>query len=591
MAFDERTVFSKCFTHIDAFATEGLRTLLYGYRYVGEAEYIEWERTFNEASSSLDGRQGRIDGCADKVERNFELLGCTAIEDKLQTGVPLAIERLRRADIKMWILTGDKRETAINVGRSCNLIQDFSEVSIIDVEAGSLPQQMASAKISVTGSGIAHSVVVIDGHTLSFIENDPNLHGDFIDLAVLADCVVCCRASPAQKASLVRYIRHKVKGAVTLAIGDGSNDIAMIQEAHVGIGITGKEGLQAARVSDYSIAQFRFLVRLLLIHGRWNYVRICKYTLGTFWKEMLFYFTQALYQRYNGYTGTSLYESWSLSMFNTLFTSLPVIFLGFFEKDLKAETLLGIPELYKYGQNNMGFNAKVFVKWIFMAISESCLIFYLMYVLYGNIAFAGSATYTTDNGIYSMGVLAFTACVIIIACKLQFWELQNKTYFAAAAMGISIGGWFLWNIILAAAYGNNYIYDVKGGILTRWGRSWLWWLSLLVIVVVVWTFELVVKTVRVMWRPSKIDEFQRMEQDRKCWEKIKAAASDQAVLGKQVVDEWEEEREREVRELLERPRVMQEDGMRRRSVHTEEEGIELEDLHIKGKDTRDGFRH
>ncbi len=130
---------------------------------------------------------------------------------------------------------------------------------------------------------------------------------------------------------------------MTLAIGDGANDIAMIQASHVGVGISGREGLQAARIADYSIAQFRFLQRLLFVHGRWNYIRTGKYILATFWKEMVFYLVQALYQRYNGYTGTSLYESWSLTVFNTLFTSLPVILLGIFEKDLRADTLLAVP--------------------------------------------------------------------------------------------------------------------------------------------------------------------------------------------------------------------------------------------------------
>jgi phospholipid-translocating ATPase len=109
----------------------------------------------------------------------------------------------------------------------------------------------------------------------------------FYELAIMADSVICCRASPSQKAALVKSIRKRVKKSITLAIGDGANDIAMIQEAHVGIGITGKEGLQAARTSDYSIAQFRFLTKLLLVHGRWNYIRTCKYTVGTFWKELV----------------------------------------------------------------------------------------------------------------------------------------------------------------------------------------------------------------------------------------------------------------------------------------------------------------
>jgi phospholipid-translocating ATPase len=131
---------------------------------------------------------------------------------------------------------------------------------------------------------VAHSVVVVDGGALAMIESDEELKSLFFEIAVLTDSVVCCRASPSQKASLVKTIRTKVQKSVTLAIGDGANDIAMIQEAHVGVGITGKEGLQAARVSDYSMAQFRFLLKFLLVHGRWNYVRISRYTVATFWK-------------------------------------------------------------------------------------------------------------------------------------------------------------------------------------------------------------------------------------------------------------------------------------------------------------------
>jgi phospholipid-translocating ATPase len=247
---------------------------------------------------------------------------------------------------------------------------------------------------------------------LSFIENDDSLAYLFFELAVVVDSVICCRASPSQKASLVKQVRNKVKQSVTLAIGDGANDIAMIQEAHVGIGITGKEGFQAARISDYSIAQFRFLQKLLLVHGRWNYIRTGKYILGTFWKEMFFYLTQAFFQPWNGYTGTSLYESWSLSMFNTLFTSLPVIFLGIFEQDLSATTLLAVPELYAQGQRNAAFNFRKYFWWMFMATSEAVIVFFLMYGLYAQ---DRAERY---NGLFAMGDLAFSCIVIIINTKL-----------------------------------------------------------------------------------------------------------------------------------------------------------------------------
>lgn len=166
------------------------------------------------------------------------------------------------------MLTGDKRETAINIGHSCRLIKDYSAVTILDYEAGDVEQNIAATIVDIERGNVAHSVVVVDGQTLSAIESDSGLHTLFLDLAVLADSVVCCRASPSQKAGLVHAIRLRIKKGVTLAIGDGANDIAMIQEAHVGVGITGKEGLQAARTSDYSLAQFRFLVKLLLVHGK-----------------------------------------------------------------------------------------------------------------------------------------------------------------------------------------------------------------------------------------------------------------------------------------------------------------------------------
>ena len=583
---DDAAVLEKCLQHVDEYATDGLRTLLYSYRELSEQEYETWDILYRAASVSLVNRKQRMNEAAEMIEHDLELLGATAIEDRLQQGVPQAIARLRRANIKLWMLTGDKRETAISIGRACNLIQDFSEIMVLDSATEGLVSQIKSKKSVLEGQEVAHSVLVVDGQTFAMVEDDDILHDAFIELAILVDSVICCRASPSQKASLVRSIRKKVKGAVTLAIGDGSNDVAMIQEAHVGIGITGKEGFQAARVSDYSIAQFRFLVRLLLVHGRWNYVRVCKYTVGTFWKETLFYFTQVWYQRYTGYTGTSLYESWSLSMFNTLFASLPVIFMGFFEKDLRAETLLAVPELYTYGQRNGGFNMKVYLHWAVMAICESVIVFFVMLGLFGQDVF------TNDNDLYGMGAITFTACVVIIATKLQFWELQNKTFTSVVAMVLSIGGWFLWNVILSAIYKDNTIYDVKDGLLDRFGRNGLWWLTALVIILAVWTFEIMVKMTKVAWRPSDVDEFQQLEKNKACWERIKRAAADEVDITKRKEVDPDEARaeggagERKVQELLNTPRITDDPtgGLRRRrSGHDDpEDVIQLDELDVSG---------
>lgn len=572
LVINDAAVFERCFQHVNDFSNEGLRTLMYGYRYLTEDEYSSWRKLYLDASTSLIDRQERIEQVGNLVEQDFELAGATAIEDKLQDGVPETIEKLRRAGIKLWMLTGDKRETAVNIGHSCRLIKDYSSITILDHESGDVDQRMAAATLDIDRGTVAHSVVVIDGQTLSMVEADKTSKRLFTDLAILVDTVICCRASPSQKAWLVATIRRKVRHAVTLAIGDGANDIAMIQEAHVGIGITGKEGLQAARTSDYSIAQFRFLLRLLLVHGRWNYIRTCKYVLSTFWKEMLFYLTQALFQRYAGYTGTSLYESWSLSMFNTLFTSLPVIFIGIFEKDLSPATLLAVPELYTIGHRNGGFNFLIYAGWVFLASAEAVLIFFLMLGLYGH------ASINTSNDLYSMGALTFTACVIVIAVKIQFLEIHNKSITCAIAMFLSIGGWWLFNLILSAIYGKNTIYDVKRGLLDRFGRNALWWLTLIVTIIAVGTFEIAIKCLRGLLTQSDVEIFQELEKDPMLKQRfeehadLSTAKKSRFSLGRRPSD-WVEEtrkknrssdpsaaddakREVEVEELLRRPRVM-----------------------------------
>jgi phospholipid-translocating ATPase len=412
IANNEAAVFEHCFQSIDKFAAEGLRTLLYAYRYIDDDSYSRWKQMYREAETSLVDRQDRIEEAAEQIERKFELAGSTAIEDKLQEGVPETIDKLRRANIKVWMLTGDKRETAINIGHSARVCKPYSQIHILDVDEGDLETTLKSTLNDVTSGTSPHSVLVVDGATLAAIDENEDLSVLFYDLTVCIDSVICCRASPSQKAHLVNSIRLYVPKSITLAIGDGANDIGMIQASHVGIGISGREGLQAARVSDYSIAQFRFLQKLLFVHGRWNYLRTAKYVLATFWKEMIFFIVQAHFQQFNGYTGTSLYESWSLTVFNVAFTSLPVILLGIFEKDLEADTLLAAPELYTYGQEGRGFSYVQYIWWMFIGTGGSFATFYLMWGAYT------SALFTDDTSLFAIGVICFTVSVVFINIKL-----------------------------------------------------------------------------------------------------------------------------------------------------------------------------
>ncbi|KAK4541733.1 hypothetical protein LTR36_007442 [Oleoguttula mirabilis] len=546
---DDGTVFTRCFKHLDEFASEGLRTLLFAHKFIPAAEYSGWKKLYHDATTSLVNRQERIEAAAETIEQGLDLLGASAIEDKLQKGVPETIDKLRRANIKIWMLTGDKRETAINIAHSARICKPESDLFILDVTKGDLEGQMRGVNMEFQ-TGCLHSVVVIDGQTLAVVEAEVTLKHLFYTLITLVDSVICCRASPAQKAGIVKAIRARIPDALTLAIGDGANDIAMIQASHVGVGISGKEGLQAARVADYSIAQFRFLQRLLLVHGRWNYVRTAKFVLSTFWKEMFIYMAQACYQRQDGYTGTSLYENWSLTVLNTLFTSLCVIVPGIFEQDLKAETLLAVPELYVFGQKNMGLNIRKYLKWMVLATAEGMIIWFVSWAALKLNKFG-------DNGLFALGDICFSLAILWTNYRLLVLETHYKTIIVGISFLVTVAGWWAWNLLMSGIYSANLSpYDVKYGFTKTFGNDPNWWFALIIVFAILLVMETMYKSLKRylmvagVWprcglasrvraaHGSNAEEldvsiWQEMEKDPAVWARLKSLANGERYWGVQ----------------------------------------------------------
>ncbi|KAH9773604.1 phospholipid-transporting ATPase 3 [Citrus sinensis] len=447
--------------HLEQFGSSGLRTLCLAYRDLSPDMYERWNEKFIQAKSSLRDREQKLDEVAELIEKDLTLIGCTAIEDKLQEGVPACIETLARAGIKIWVLTGDKMETAINIAYACNLINNEMKQFIItsetnairDVEERGDPVEIARFmreevkrelnKCIDEAQQYIHSIsgeklaLIIDGKCLMYAL-DPSLRVILLNLSLNCSSVVCCRVSPLQKAQVTSLVK---KGArkITLSIGDGANDVSMIQAAHIGVGISGQEGMQAVMASDFAIAQFRFLTDLLLVHGRWSYLRICKVVLYFFYKNLTFTLTQFWFTFQTGFSGQRFYDDWFQSLYNVIFTSMPVIMLGLFEKDVSASLSKKYPQLYQEGIKNVFFTWRVVAIWAFFSVYQSLVLY--------NCVTTSSATGQNSSGkifgIWDVSTMAFTCVVVTVNLRLLMM-CNTITRFHYITVGGSILAWFLF---------------------------------------------------------------------------------------------------------------------------------------------------
>ncbi|KAK1232321.1 aminophospholipid translocase [Marasmius sp. AFHP31] len=407
----------KTLAHLEDYATEGLRTLCLASRDIPEQEYKQWAAIYDQAAQTINGRGEALDQAAELIEKDLFLLGATAIEDKLQEGVPDTIHTLQQAGIKVWVLTGDRQETAINIGMSCRLISESMNLVIVNEENAQDTEEFLTKRLNAiknqrnTGE-LEDLALVIDGKSLTFALEKP-ISKVFLELAIMCKAVVCCRVSPLQKALVVKLVKKNQK-AILLAIGDGANDVSMIQAAHVGVGISGVEGLQAARSADVAISQFRYLKKLLLVHGAWSYRRLSKLILYSFYKNIVLYMTQFWYSFFNNFSGQIAYESWTLSLYNVLFTVLPPLVIGVFDQFVSARILDRYPQLYMLGQKNEFFTKTSFWMWIANALYHSLVLYGFSIILWW-----GDIKQTTglDTGHWVWGTALYLAVLLTVLGK------------------------------------------------------------------------------------------------------------------------------------------------------------------------------
>ncbi|CAN0904288.1 Probable phospholipid-transporting ATPase 8 [Linum grandiflorum] len=450
--------------HIKKYAEAGLRTLVIAFRKLDETEYGNWEAEFTKAKTAETAdRDVLVDELADKIEKDLVLLGATAVEDKLQKGVPECINKLSQAGINIWVITGDKMETAINIGYACSLLRqgmkqitislDLPEIEALEKQGDkdvaskasleSVIQQINDGR-SLLNSAKGRSMefsLVIDGKSLGYAL-DKNLEKSFLELALDCASVICCRSTPKHKALVTRLVKTRT-GKITLAIGDGANDVGMLQEADIGVGISGAEGMQAVMASDYSIAQFRFLERLLLVHGHWCYRRIAMMICYFFYKNIAFGFTLFWYEAYASFSGQPAYNDWYMSCYNVFFTSFPVIALGVFDQDVSARLCLKYPVLYQEGVQNVLFSWSRILGWMCNGVLTSIIIFFFTTNSLINQALREDGQ-VTDYAI--LGATMYTCVVWTVNCQMAL-SINYFTWIQHFFIWGSIAFWYIFLLI------------------------------------------------------------------------------------------------------------------------------------------------
>jgi phospholipid-transporting ATPase len=529
------------------YASQGLRTLVVGAKNLSDEELEEWQHSYEEASTALIDRAALLREAASLIECNLNLLGATGIEDKLQDGVPEAIESLREAGVKVWVLTGDKQETAISIGLSCKLlthnmqqiiingnskeacenllaeakathgisrierrksfskrqksvdiaqpegIQESEGIQAFSESRSHVIRQISDVNDISKGHGMIGAAerhlplaLVIDGTSLVYIlESD--LEQELFDLAISCRVVLCCRVAPLQKAGVVDLIKSRTND-MTLAIGDGANDVSMIQMADVGVGISGQEGRQAVMASDFAMGQFKFLKRLLLVHGHWNYQRVGYLVLYNFYRNAVFVLMLFWYILYTAFSTTSALTDWSSVFYSVIYTSVPTIVVGILDKDLSHKTLLRYPKLYGSGHRQESYNLQLF--WLTMAdtLWQSLVLFYVPFFSYKH----------STIDIWSMGSLWTIAVVVLVNVHLSM-DIQRWALITHVAV---------WGSIIVT-YACLLILDSLPGLPNYWtiyqiAKSSSYWLNILLITFLALLPRFLLKVLKQRFWPSDI---------------------------------------------------------------------------------------
>uniref|UniRef100_A0A8D0MFB7 Phospholipid-transporting ATPase n=1 Tax=Sus scrofa TaxID=9823 RepID=A0A8D0MFB7_PIG len=431
-------------------AVEGLRTLCVAYKRLEPQAYAGICGLLQDAKVALQDREKKLAEAYEQIETDLILLGATAVEDRLQEKAADTIEALQKAGIKVWVLTGDKMETAAATCYACKLFRRTTrllELTTKRLEEQSLHDVLFELSKTVLRSSATDAPdfgLIIDGAALSLVMkpredgSSGNYRELFLEVCRNCSAVLCCRMAPLQKAQIVKLIKFSKEHPITLAIGDGANDVSMILEAHVGV--IGKEGRQAARNSDYAIPKFKHLKKMLLVHGHFYYIRISELVQYFFYKNVCFIFPQFLYQFFCGFSQQTLYDTAYLTLYNISFTSLPILLYSLMEQHVGVDALRRDPTLYRYHiAKNALLRWRVFVYWTLLGLFNALVFFFGAYFVF-------ETTTVSSSGQVTAWAPGSRAC-------LSFLQLALDTHYWTWINHFVIWGSLLFYIVFSLLWG------------------------------------------------------------------------------------------------------------------------------------------
>ena len=511
--------------YVDKFSAQGLRTLFIAMKVISKKEYTTFDKELKEAMMSIEDKDKKVNEVCDKIEKNLYLIGTTIVEDKLQNEVPETIRDLRLAKIKIWMLTGDKMNTAYNIGLSCNLIsknmkifnicgiepkKDENTLEIINkkereqiiLDFAKEFNKFKGDFDSMKGHTLQYGILV-DEKALLTINEDYETQKIFLDIAKDAVAVICCRVSPLQKSQVVKMMKNYSPNSKTLAIGDGGNDVSMIMEAHIGVGIYGEEGMRAVQSSDYAIGEFRFLHSLLFFHGRTNYMRNAECILYFFYKNFVFTFLQFIFGFYCNFTGQTIIDDWYITLFNLLFTSLPLGARALLDHDVKPDdgeiVYLMLPFLYLENRENPIFTIKKFFLSLVKGTAHSLInFFWVIYIMDESFNEKGKM-----GGLWFCSINLFTNILIIVSIDLLIYTKYHTLINVAILIVITFISYIIFLILVHNMSMFNSVGTIKEAFLSK-----KFWMNLIFVGGTCGIIDFFILAFEYIYNPSTVKQLQ-----------------------------------------------------------------------------------